>query len=29
VYKRQLFRSELTPKGAIYTRLATFPFAGN
>jgi len=29
VDKLTLFRSELTPKGAIYTRLATFPFAGD
>jgi len=29
VDKLTLFRSELTPKGAIYNRLATFPFAGN
>ncbi|HOG16951.1 MAG: 2',5' RNA ligase family [Syntrophaceae bacterium PtaU1.Bin231] len=28
VDKLTLFRSELTPKGAIYTGLATFPFAG-
>ncbi len=29
VDKLTLFRSELTPKGAIYTGLATFPFAGD